>query len=112
MEEWKALPPPTFATRFMYAPFVSLMTRYFSSLGSFITLPSCRGANYNRKFVISDEDSSLNSASGLESNRSRSTNQIAPIQNENTHGTRYTAGAVSLSANHVASYKGDRSPLH
>jgi len=45
----------------------------------------------------------LNSVSGLASNRGRSTNQIAPIQTENTDCTRYTTGAVSLSANHGAS---------
>ena len=55
---------------------------------------------------------SLNSVSGLVSNGSRSTNQIAPMQTENTHCTRYTTGADSLSANHAASYKGNRSPLH
>ena len=55
---------------------------------------------------------SLNSVSGLVPNRSHSTNQIAPIQNTNTHCTRHTTGAVNLSANHVASYEGDRSPSH
>ena len=54
----------------------------------------------------------VNSVSDLVSNRIRSTNQTAPIQTENTHCTRYTTGVVSLSANHVASYKGDRLPLH
>ena len=45
----------------------------------------------------------LSVGSGID--RSCSTNQIAPIQTESTHCTRYTTGAVSLSANHVASYK-------
>jgi hypothetical protein len=52
----------------------------------------------------------LNSVSGL--NLSCSTNQNVAIICRNTDCTRYTTGAVSLSANHVASYKRRRRRLH
>jgi hypothetical protein len=47
----------------------------------------------------------LNSMSGRGLNLSCSTNQNAAIKSKNTDRTRYTTGAVSLSANDVASYK-------
>ena len=49
----------------------------------------------------------FNSVSVLVSNLSCSTNQNVAIKSKNTDCTRYTTGAVILSANHVASYNPD-----
>jgi hypothetical protein len=54
----------------------------------------------------------LNSVSGLVLNRSVSTNQNVPFQNQMKRCTRYTLREVMLSTNHSTVHKKDESFRH